>query len=375
MSVFEASIQAFLAPVLGYLKDDSVTEIMINGPSHIFIERSGILEKVNAKFEDENSLMAAVRNISQFVGRPIDNDHPFLDARLPDGSRIHAIIPPVAKNGTTVCIRKFSKEKLGLKDLISYRTLTPDTARFLDVCLFLKKNMIVSGGTSSGKTTLLNILGYRVDPSQRMVALEDSSELQIRHDHILYFETRPANELGKGQVTLRDLVRSSLRLRPDRIIVGEVRGGEALDLISSMNTGHSGSLATVHANSPRECLVRLETLALMSEIEIPITAIRAQVASAIHMIVQLSRLQDGSRRLTHISEVLGMDLQGNYRTQDIYLFEQAGHDKEGRVVGQLRPTGILPTFIREIEVNRLPFTREMFTPKEAVLKKPESHAA
>ncbi len=360
MSVFESTIQAFLSPVLEYIKDDSITEIMINGPSQIFIERGGSIERVDAKFEDENSLMAAVRNISQFVGRPIDNDHPFLDARLPDGSRIHAVVPPVARSGTTVCIRKFSREKLSLKDLIVRGSLNTDAARFLDVCLYLKKNMIVAGGTGCGKTTVLNILCSRVSPAQRMVALEDSSELKISHDHILYFETRPPNELGKGAVSLRDLVRSSLRLRPDRIIIGEVRGGEALDLIASMNTGHSGSMATVHANSPRETLVRLETLSLMNDTEVPISAVRAQVASAIQVVIQLSRMQDGSRKFTHITEVLGMDLKGAYNTQDLYTFEQLGRDKEGRVVGELKPCGIVPTFMREIETNRLPFSREMF---------------
>jgi pilus assembly protein CpaF len=378
MSVFDTSVQVFLAPVLGYLKDESVTEIMINGPQNIFIERKGLVEKTDTKFEDESALLAAVRNISQFVGRPIDEDHPFLDARLPDGSRIHAVVAPIAKNGTTVAIRKFSKDKLTLKDLITRGALTADAARFIDVCLYLKKNMIVSGGTGSGKTTLLNILASRCLPNQRILVLEDSSELKIGNDHVVYFEARPANEYGKGLVTLRDLVKSSLRLRPDRVIVGEVRGAEALDLISSMNTGHSGSMGTVHSNNPRECLTRLETLALMSETEVPVTAIRAQVASAINIVVQLSRMQDGSRKITHISEGLGMDLQGNYRTSDIYLFEQTGRDKDGKVLGDLKPAGNLPTFMREIEVNHLPFTREMLVKRNGSNPppgKPENHAA
>jgi pilus assembly protein CpaF len=363
MSVFETSVQVFLAPVMHLIKDEDVTEIMINGPSNIFVERKGIVEKTNIKFEDESALMAAVRNISQFVGRPIDDEHPFLDARLPDGSRIHAVVAPIARNGTTVAIRKFSKEKLTLKDLINKGALTPDAARFLDICLYLKKNIMVSGGTGSGKTTILGILASRCMPNQRIVVLEDSSELKIHNEHVVFFESRPADEYGKGAVSLRDLVKSSLRLRPDRVIVGEVRGPEALDLISSMNTGHSGSMGTVHSNNPRECLTRLETLALMSEAEVPVQAIRAQVASAIQIVIQLSRMQDGSRKLTHISEGLGMDLQGNYRTQDIYLFEQTGRDKDGKVLGDIRPTGNLPTFMREIEVNRLPFTREMLARK------------
>lgn len=379
MSVFEASVQVFLAPVLPYLKDETVTEIMINGPKTIFIERKGLIEKIDAQFEDENSLMAAVRNISQFVGRPIDDQHPFLDARLPDGSRIHAVVAPIARNGTTVAIRKFSKTKLQLKDLITKGALTPDTARFLDVCLYLKKNIIVSGGTGSGKTTLLGILASRCLPTQRILILEDSAELKVHTDHAVFFEARPADEFGKGLVTLRDLVKSSLRLRPDRVIVGEVRGAEALDLISSMNTGHSGSMGTVHSNNPRECLTRLETLALMNETEVPVQAVRAQVAAAINIVIQLSRMQDGSRKVTHISEGLGMDLQGNYKTNDIYLFEQTGRDKDGKVLGGINPTGNLPSFMREIEVNRLPFTREMLARKTPnpppTPPKQENHAA
>jgi len=364
MSVFETSVQVFLKPVLNYLKDDSVTEIMINGPKSIFIERAGHVEKVDVAFDDEQALMAAVRNISQYVGRPISEEAPFLDARLPDGSRIHAVVPPIAKNGTTVCIRKFSKNKLELKDLITRGALTPDAARFLDVCLFLKKNIIISGGTGSGKTTILNILASRCQPEQRIVVLEDSAELKIHNQHVVYLEGRPANEYGKGTVTLRDLVKSSLRLRPDRVVVGEVRGGEALDLISSMNTGHSGSMGTVHSNNPKECLTRLETLALMTDSEVPVQAVRAQVASAIQIVVELSRLQDGSRKITHISEGLGMDLHGNYQTSDIYLFEQWGRDKDGKVLGALNPTGNVPSFWREIEVNQLPFPKEMFQKKQ-----------
>jgi len=363
MSVFEHSVQVFLKPVLQFLKDDSVSEIMINGPDTIFIERGGKVFKTDVKFEDANSLMAAVRNIAQFVGRPIDDEHPFLDARLPDGSRIHAVIPPVARNGTTVAIRKFSKNKLSLKDLINKGALTTDAARFLDVCLYTKKNIIVSGGTGSGKTTLLGILASRTAPDQRIVVLEDSAELKVHNEHVVFFEARPADEFGKGEVTLRDLVKSSLRLRPDRVIVGEVRSGEALDLISSMNTGHSGSMGTVHSNNPKECLTRLETLALMTDAEVPVQAIRAQVAAAINVVVQLSRLSDGSRKITHISEGLGMDIHGNYQTNDIYLFEQTGRTASGKIIGALNPTGNLPSFMREIEVNHLPFPKEMFSKK------------
>jgi len=363
MSVFDTSVQVFLAPVLPFLKDESVTEIMINGHETVFIERKGFIEKTDVRFEDPNALMAAVRNIAQFVGRPIDEERPFLDARLPDGSRIHAVVPPIAKNGTTVCIRKFSKEKLTLKDLIAKGALNETAARFLDVCLYLKKNIMISGGTGSGKTTILNILASRCQPEQRIVVLEDSAELRIHNKHVVYFEARPADEYGKGLVTLRDLVKSSLRLRPDRVIVGEVRGGEALDLISSMNTGHSGSMGTVHSNNPKESLTRLETLALMTDAEVPVQAVRAQVAAAINVVIQLSRISDGSRKLTHITEGLGMDLQGNYQTNDIFLFEQTGRTAEGKVLGSLSPTGNLPSFMREIEVNHLPFPKELFAKK------------
>lgn len=364
MSIFETSVQVFLKPVLPFLKDDSITEIMINGPKTIFIERRGLVEKTDVQFEDEAALMAAVRNISQYVGRPINEERPFLDARLPDGSRIHAVVPPIARNGTTVAIRKFSKVKLTLKDLIDKGALTLEAARFLDVCLLLKKNIIVSGGTGSGKTTILGILASRCPPDQRVVVLEDSAELKIHNQHIVFFEARPADEFGKGEVLLRDLVKSSLRLRPDRVIVGEVRGGEALDLISSMNTGHSGSMGTVHSNNPRECLTRLETLALMSDTEVPVQAIRAQVASAINIVLQLSRLQDGSRKVTYISEGLGMDIRGNYVTNDIYRFEQVGRGTDGKILGSLNSLGNLPSFMREIEVNQLPFPRDMFKAKD-----------
>jgi pilus assembly protein CpaF len=360
MSVFESSIQVFLKPVLPFLLDDSVSEIMINGPDSIFIERAGFVTKTEARFEDANALMAAVRNIAQFVGRPIDDERPFLDARLPDGSRIHAVIPPIARNGTTVAIRKFSKTKMQLKDLIEKKAITPEAARFLDVCLYLKKNIIVSGGTGSGKTTILGILASRCMPDQRIVVLEDSAELKVNNQHVVFFEARPADEFGKGLVTLRDLVKSSLRLRPDRVIVGEVRGGEALDLISSMNTGHSGSMGTVHSNNPRESLTRLETLCMMTEAEVPVQAIRAQVASAVNLVIQLSRIADGSRKVTHISEGIGMDLQGNYQVNDLFLFEQTGRAADGKIIGSLNPTGNLPSFMKEIEVNHLPFPKELF---------------
>ena len=295
MSVFETSVQVFLAPVLPFLKDDSVTEVMINGPSTVFIERAGFVEKTDVKFEDANSLMAAIRNIAQFVGRPIDEERPFLDARLPDGSRIHAVIPPIAQNGATVAIRKFSKTKLQLKDLIEKGALPPmplDSSTFA----FISRRTSSFLAVPVPERRRYWVLSRVVPAEQRILVLEDSAELKIHNQHVVFMEARPADEFGKGLVTLRDLVKSSLRMRPDRVIVGEVRGGEALDLISSMNTGHSGSMGTVHANNPRECLTRLETLALMTDSEVPVQAVRAQVAAAINIVIQLSRIADGSAR-------------------------------------------------------------------------------
>jgi pilus assembly protein CpaF len=367
MSVFEDSIGTFLAPVAAFLADDTVSEVMINGPQEIFVERRGLIERTTATFRDEQALIAAVRNIAQFVGRRIDEDNPVLDARLPDGSRICAILPPCSRKGTTMSIRKFSKGNPTFVDLINRGSITKDAARFLDVCTYLAKNMIISGGTGSGKTTLLNVIGSRIPQNQRVLVIEDSSELKIKSDHVVFFETKHGNELGEGAVTIRDLIRAALRLRPDRIVVGEVRGAEALDLITAMNTGHGGSMGTAHANTPYDALVRLETLAMMGDSNVPPAAIRRQIASAIHMVVQIKRMSDGSRRVTQISEVIPeVDESGKYQIRDIYEFIQRGRTADGKIVGELLPTGNLPTFMHEIEVNRLPFGKEKFQkPKEA----------
>ncbi|MEI6079126.1 MAG: CpaF family protein [bacterium] len=363
--VFEATIANFLAPVKDYLQDESVTEIMINGPSTIFIERKGRVIKTDARFEDEGSLQAAARNIAQFVGRPLDEENLTLDARLPNGSRVHVVIPPCARNGTTIAIRKFFKVSLTLKDLINFGALSIDGARFIDVCVFLAKNIIVSGGTGSGKTTLLSSIAGRIPKNQRILVIEDSAELQITAEHVVSFETKTPNDIGKGAVTIRDLLRSALRLRPDRIIVGEVRGSEALELISAMNTGHSGSMGTVHANTPTETLIRLETLAMMTEVEVPAAAIKAQVGSAINIIICTARLYDGSRKITHISEVLGIDELGRYQTKDIYRYVQKGRNPEGVIIGEMLPTGYVPTFFDEIERNNIPFPKSKFDPNTA----------
>lgn len=364
-NVFSESVATFLAPVSGFIDDDSVTEIMINGPHEIFIERKGVIEKTPARFNDEQALQAAVRNIAQFVGRRVDDENPILDARLPDGSRVAAVIPPCARKGTTLSIRKFSKGSLTFVDLINRGAISKDAARFLDVAVFLAKNVIISGGTGSGKTTLLNVLGSRIPGSQRLIVIEDASELKIQTEHTVGFETKPADPMGKGGVSIRDLVRSALRLRPDRIVVGEVRGSEALDLITAMNTGHGGSMGTTHANTPYDALVRLETLAMMGDTQVPPAAIRRQIASAIHMVVQIKRMSDGSRKVTHISEVIpDIDSQGRYLIRDLYVFIQRGKSQDGKIIGEMVPTGQLPSFMSEIEINRLPFGREKFTPPE-----------
>lgn len=363
-SIFEDALASFLAPVQQYLKDDSVSEVLVNGPDEIFVERRGLLERIkDAKFKDEQSLQAAVRNIAQFVGRKIDNENPTLDGRLPDGSRIHAVLPPCSRKGTTLSIRKFSKGVPSFVDLINKGSISKTGARFLDVCIYLAKNTIISGGTGSGKTTLLNVLGGRIPGTQRLLIIEDASELKIYTDHVVYFETKSANHEGKGAVTIRDLIKSSLRLRPDRIVVGEVRGPEALDLITAMNTGHGGSMGTTHANTPYDGLVRLETLSMMGDTQVPIAAIRRQIASAINIVVQIKRLSDGSRKVTNISEVIPeVDENGRYQIRDIFIFVQRGKTADQKIVGEMVPTGYIPSFMEEIEINRVPFGREQFQP-------------
>jgi len=363
VGVFEDSVESFLAPVKKYLDDESVSEVLVNGPKEIFVERRGLLERVDAEFPDEQSLQATVRNIAQFVGRRIDDENPTLDARLPNGSRVHAVLPPSSRKGTTLSIRKFSKDVPTFVDLINRGSISKDAARFLDVCVYLARNIIISGGTGSGKTTLLNVLGSRVPGTQRLLIIEDASELKIKTDHVVYFETKPPLPNGKGAITIRDLIKSSLRLRPDRIVVGEVRGPEALDLITAMNTGHGGSMGTTHANTPLDGLVRLETLAMMGDTQVPIAAIRRQIASAVHLVVQIKRLHDGSRRVTEIAEVLPeVDDNGRYQVRNIFQFIQKGKTADGKIVGEMIPTGYLPTFYHEIEVNRLPFGKEKFVP-------------
>lgn len=376
MSIFDQSIATFLAPIAGFLADETVSEVLVNGPSEIWVERKGKLELTDVKFHDEQALQAAVRNIAQFVKRKIDAENPSLDARLPDGSRIHAVLPPASRKGTTVAIRKFAKAaELSFDKLIAFGSISPEAAEFLNICVHLGKNMIVSGGTGSGKTTILNLLGGLLPEHERLMVVEDASELQIKAPHVVCFETKAANEDGKGAMTIRDLVRSAMRLRPDRIIVGEVRGPEALDLITVMNTGHGGSMGTTHANTPMDALVRLETLAMMGDTTIPITALRRQISGAVHLVVQAKRMHDGSRKLSHISEVLGVDDAGNYKVQDIFKFVQKGKAADGKILGQMEACGVLPTFFEEMIVNGHPMAKNKFAKPNAAATAPAQASA
>jgi pilus assembly protein CpaF len=344
MSMYNESLRAFLKPVINYLDDPSVSEIMINGPTDVWIERKGKVSKTDATFTEEG-LIGAARNMAQFVGRLLNEERPRLDARLPDGSRIHVVIPPIARKGTTISIRKFFKDKLTIDSLIKFKSMTPQMARLIDAGIHTKLNMLVSGGTGSGKTTLLNIVSSLIPDEERILTIEDSAELQLNQSHLVPFESRPPDKFGKGGVDMGDLLNSALRLRPDRIVVGEVRGGEAFYLVQAMNTGHGGSLATTHANTPTDTLRRIESLCLMSGIDLPMVAIRAQVASAINFVVCCERLHDGSRKTIALSEVLPLSEKGEYRTQDIFVFTPVTKDEEGHILGYHAPTGIIPTFI------------------------------
>ncbi len=347
-SIFEASVGYFLAPIGPLLDDESVSEIMVNGFDEVFVERHGKLQRTDARFDDDNALMSAIHNVAQWVGREIDERHPVLDARLPNGYRVHAVIPPSARTGIYLTIRKFTSEVLTLEDLIAFGGLSEETREFLELCVLLRKNIMISGGTGTGKTVLLGAISQAIPEQERIVVIEDTSELRLIQDHCLYLEAQHADRRGHGALGVRQLFVNSLRMRPDRIIVGEVRGGEALDLVQSMISGHSGSLSTIHANTARDALIRLETLSLMSDIEIPVYVARTQVASAIHLIVQIARFtEDGSRKVTRIAEARGLDDQNQYQTADLYVSRLSGKTPEGRLIAELEPTGEQPTFARE----------------------------
>lgn len=355
-----------LAPIKDLLDDPSVSEIMINGHKEIFVEKGGLIQLVENKFSDENTLKAAMIAIARSVKRNLDKDNPRLDARLQDGSRVAVVLDGLSNKGTICAIRKFSEEKLGLSDLVKFGSISADAARFLDRTMYLGVNTLVSGGTGSGKTTMLNILGSRMPETQRLLVIEDSAELQISAKHVVCLEAQKADVAeGKPEVTIRDLMESALRLRPDRIIVGEVRGSEALDLLNAMGTGHDGSMGTVHANTPDDACTRMETLCLMGETKIPPDAIRKMVGSAIQLIVQCNRYHDGGRRTSHISEVLGVDEFGRYIVKDIFRWVQKGRDPETKkIIGEMVPCGYIPTFFERFVANRLDIKKSMFRPPE-----------
>ncbi|WP_414703659.1 CpaF family protein [Pseudarthrobacter sp. LMD1-1-1.1] len=336
-------------PLQRYLDDPSVTEIMVNRADQIYVERNGHLFLTDTKFSNEEALRRVIERIVTRIGRRIDESSPLVDARLADGSRVNAIIPPLAVNGASLTIRKFGREALTVQKLIGFGSLSPEMAELLQACVLARMNIIVSGGTGTGKTTMLNVLSSFIPATDRIVTIEDAVELQLQQDHVVRLESRPANIEGKGEVSIRDLVRNSLRMRPDRIVVGEVRGGESLDMLQAMNTGHDGSISTVHANSPRDAVARLETLVLMAGMDLPLRAIREQIASAVNLIVHISRLRDGTRRVTHITEVQGME--GDIVTlQDAFVFDySAGIDANGRFLGKPVPTGVRPRFTDRFE--------------------------
>lgn len=351
----------FFAPVKEYLADDHVSEILINGPGQIYIESKGKLHHTEAMFVSEDALRAAAVNVARAVGRSLNEEFPVLDARLPDGSRVSAVIPPVSRVGTVVSIRKFSKDKLRMDDLVAFGSIDKAGAALLQTIVALHRNVIVSGATSSGKTSVLNVLSSFIRPDERILVIEDSSELQLQQTHVVGFETRKPDRNGRGALTIRDLVQASLRLRPDRLVIGEIRGGESIDLLQALNTGHSGSMSTIHANSAVDSLLRLETCALMSGIEIPLTALRAQVAAAIQVIVQTARLSDGSRKITGIAEVTGLQ-DGDYVVKDLYTFRQDRMNADGDIVGKHAGCGNIPTFYEAAKQQRLAMDDAWFKP-------------
>jgi len=344
-----------LGPLELILKDPAVSDILINGPKNIYVEKSGRMQKSEVEFRDNKHLMQIIDRIVSKVGRRVDETSPMVDARLEDGSRVNAIIPPLALDGACVSIRRFGSNPLKLEDLLNFKAFTPEMVMLLEGCIKARCNIIIAGGTGSGKTTLLNTLSSFISHDDRIVTIEDAAELQLQQDHIVRLETRPANIEGTGAVTATDLVKNALRMRPERIIIGECRGGETLDMLQAMNTGHDGSMTTIHANTPRDAIARLETLVMMSGFELPVKAIRQQVAGAVDVLIQANRLQGGPRRITAITEIVGME-QDTIVMQDIYKYVQKGVDEDGKAYGQFECTGVRPSFMDRLETSgvRLP---------------------
>jgi pilus assembly protein CpaF len=336
-----------LGPLQSLLEDDTITEIMVNGPKNVYVERGGRIYRAPVTFENNEHVMRIIERIVAPLGRRIDESQPYVDARLMDGSRVNAVIPPISLVGPVLTIRKFARKPITVEQLIQFGSITPEAIEFLKACVIARLNIVVSGGTGSGKTTLLNILSGFIPSDERIITIENAAELQLRQEHVVTLESRPPNIEGKGEITIRQLVINALRMRPDRIIVGECRGDEALDMLQAMNTGHDGSMTTAHSNSPRDTLARLETMTMMAGMELPVRAIREQVSSAIDLIVHQERMRDGSRKVVNITEVSGME--GDViTTTDLFVFEQAGYEN-GKIIGRLRPTGLRPKFMDKIE--------------------------
>ncbi len=345
-------------PLQPLLEDDTITEIMVNGPKNVYIERKGKLHRVPVTFENNDHVMRVIDRIVAPLGRRIDESSPYVDARLPDGSRVNSVIPPISLVGPTLTIRKFSKNPITIEQLIQFGSITNEAVQFLKACVEARLNVLISGGTGSGKTTLLNIMSGFIPNDERIITIENAAELQLRQEHVVTLESRPPNIEGRGEITIRDLVINSLRMRPERIIVGECRGGETLDMLQAMNTGHDGSMTTAHANSPRDALSRVETMCLMAGMDLPVRAIREQTAAAIDVICQQARMRDGTRKVTHITEVSGME--GDVITMtDLFVFEQTGVEA-GKVIGRLRPTGLRPKFIDKIEASGINLPPSIF---------------
>lgn len=346
-------------PIQPLLDDPDVSEVMVNGPKSVYIEKKGHLTKTAVTFENNEQVLRVIDRIILPLGRRVDADSPTVDARLPDGSRVNAVIPPVAIDGASITIRKFRKDKLSVQQLIDFGSMTASMAEFLRACVVSRLNIVISGGTGSGKTTLLNVLSSMIPDDERIVTIEDAAELQLQQDHVLRLETRPPSIEGRGQVTIRDLVRNALRMRPDRIVVGECRGGETLDMLQAMNTGHDGSLTTLHANTPRDSLSRMETMVLMAGMDMPLKVVRQQISAAIDVIVQQTRLRDGQRKVTAITEVAGMEGETVVLT-DIFKYEQTGVTPDGKIIGQLKPSGIRPLFTPRLEAGGFKLSADLF---------------
>jgi pilus assembly protein CpaF len=361
----EKLIEEILDETLGFgpleplLKDPTISDILVNGPKNIYVERRGKLEKTEVAFRDNDHLLQIIDRIVSKVGRRVDETSPLVDARLPDGSRVNAVIPPIALDGASLSIRRFGANPLKLEDLLNYKAFSPEMAMLLEACIKARLNVIISGGTGCGKTTLLNTLSAFIPQEERIVTIEDAAELQLQQDHVVRLETRPPNIEGKGAIMTRDLVRNALRMRPERIIVGECRGGESLDMLQAMNTGHSGSMTTLHANSVRDAMSRLETMIMMAGFELPVKAMRQQIASAVDLVIQANRLQGGPRKITSITEVMNME-QDVIIMQEVFRYRQLGVDQNGRAFGQFEATGVRPTFVQRLEQKGVKLPSNMF---------------